>query len=118
MISVQGLGRGETVARVVTLPSRARFRTRGVGPTAGGMGSNPQLPDSGSGRHPPADLTELTRCCHRRIAMAASITGVVIESFLHCKYKASLKLCGEVGHPSAFDVFERERRARALVRFG
>ena len=50
--------------------------------------------------------------------MVTSITGVVIESFLHCKYKASLKLCGEVGHPSAFDVFEREHRASALVRFG
>jgi predicted RecB family nuclease len=50
--------------------------------------------------------------------MAASITGVVIESFLHCKYKAALKLCGEAGQPSAFDVFERECRAHALVRFG
>ena len=50
--------------------------------------------------------------------MAASITGVVIESFLHCKYKAALKLCGEAGHLSEFDVFERERRGRALVRFG
>ena len=50
--------------------------------------------------------------------MTASITGVVIESFLHCKFKAALKLCGEAGHPSAFDVFERERRVRTLVRFG
>lgn len=49
--------------------------------------------------------------------MAASITGVVIEAFLHCKFKAALKLRGEVGHPSTFDVFEHERQARALVRF-
>ncbi len=34
MTAAQGLGRGGTVARVVTLPSRASFRTRGVQPSA------------------------------------------------------------------------------------
>jgi predicted RecB family nuclease len=49
--------------------------------------------------------------------MAASITGEVVESFLQCRYKAALKLAGEVGHSPPFESFERQRRAGAVARF-
>jgi predicted RecB family nuclease len=48
--------------------------------------------------------------------MAASITNQVIESFLKCRYKASLKLGGEAGQQSAFELFEGECKASALGR--
>jgi predicted RecB family nuclease len=49
--------------------------------------------------------------------VASTITGTLVESFLQCKYKAALKLAGEVGQRSAFELFEHERREAALARF-
>src|SRR5262249_50730235 len=57
-----------------------------------------------------------SRTLFRRQAMAASISSQVIESFLKCRYKAALKLAGETGQQSAFELFERECQASALGR--
>src|SRR5262245_39067861 len=51
-----------------------------------------------------------------RKAMAARISSQIIECFLKCRYKAALKLTGEAGDESAFELFERECKASALDR--
>ena len=43
--------------------------------------------------------------------MAARISSQVFECFLKCRYKAALKLIGEAGQQSAFELFERECQA-------
>src|ERR1700730_17719548 len=57
-----------------------------------------------------------TRPISRREAMAARISSQVFECFLKCRYKAALKLIGEAGQQSAFELFERECQASALGR--
>ena len=48
--------------------------------------------------------------------MAAKISSQVIECFLKCRYKAALKLIGEAGQKSAFELFERECQTSAFYR--
>jgi hypothetical protein len=36
--------------------------------------------------------------------VAAKITRDVLESFLHCKYKAHLKIRGQEGHKSDYEI--------------
>jgi predicted RecB family nuclease len=48
--------------------------------------------------------------------MPAIISSEVIECYLKCRYKATLRLIGETGQRSAFELFERECKATALAR--
>ncbi|HKO24631.1 MAG TPA: hypothetical protein VJY65_07820, partial [Chloroflexota bacterium] len=42
--------------------------------------------------------------------MATKITRDVLESFVHCKYKGHLKLAGEQGSPTDYEVLQVEAR--------
>ena len=42
--------------------------------------------------------------------MAPTITRDVLEAHLACRYKAHLKLAGEQGRPSDYELFQRESR--------
>src|SRR5438874_2365664 len=44
--------------------------------------------------------------------MATKVTRDVLESYLHCTYKAHLKLAGEQGRPSDYVVLQQEARTR------
>jgi predicted RecB family nuclease len=47
--------------------------------------------------------------------VTTKITRDVLEAYLHCKYKAHLKLDGEQGTPSEYGVFLTERREEARL---
>jgi predicted RecB family nuclease len=44
--------------------------------------------------------------------MSTKITRDVLESYLHCAYKGHLKLAGEQGSPSDYEVLQRVARSR------
>jgi predicted RecB family nuclease len=44
--------------------------------------------------------------------MAKKITRDILESYLSCPYKAHLKVSGEQGHPSDYEILQREARSQ------
>src|SRR5215218_2189741 len=44
--------------------------------------------------------------------MSTKVTRDVLESYLHCTHKGYLKLAGEQGSPSDYELLQREARTR------
>jgi hypothetical protein len=44
--------------------------------------------------------------------MDTKITSDVLESFVHCPFKAHLELVGEQGHPSVYEIVHTDARHR------
>jgi len=47
--------------------------------------------------------------------MATKITRDVLESYVHCTYKGHLKLAGEQGNISDYEVLQAEARSRVRL---